>query len=502
MSTQERDLTPLYKILGPKGLTQDTEICHRAGQDWRGVYQGPVLAIAWPSTPQQAAAVVQWAGATQTPLVPQGGNSSLSGGAVPLCEGPPAVVLSSARLRQVRALDRDQRVLVAETGLILQEIQERVAPLEVPVDLGGRGTAQLGGLLACHAGGLNVVRYGSLRAHVRGLEVVLPNGDIWHGLSQVKKDNSGFDLKSLFIGSEGTLGFITAVCLQLHPPSAHRLTSLIGLTSPQQALEVFWALEAAFSGHIRAAELMPQVGMARALAHKADLTNPFAVGPLGAGSSGAGSSGARSFSADLPPYALLLEIDLRAQLQEAETDLALGILTQAGGEVLIAQNEAQARAFWDLRECLVLAQGGYGPSLKHDVCVPLPQVPKLLEIGSALAQEHLPGCAPVPFGHLGDGSFHFNISCPPGWTAAELQTKTQAQAQAAHMTQSLHDLVHELGGSISAEHGLGQARRDEAHRLRDPAATKAMQAIKQALDPAGIFNPGKVLNTNSLMNYE
>lgn len=468
MVTQESDLIPalneLGLILGEQGLVRDREACSRAGTDWRGVYQGPVLAIARPESAEQASAIVRWADQHRVALVPQSGNSSLSGGSVPHADGPPALVLSSTRLHKIRHLDPRARLLVAEAGLVLEEVQHAVAPLEVPVDLGGRGSACLGGLLACHAGGLNVVRYGNLRAQVRGLEAVLPNGDVWHGLRQVKKDNTGYDLKSLLIGSEGTLGFITAVALQLHAPPAERLTCFLGLSTPDAALDVFWALEALFPSQIYAAEFMPAEGIRRALAHNDAISDPF--------------------GGQVPPFALLLEFGLREQLIEEERALIFDQLSKTPAEpLLIAQSEAQRQAFWAVREGLVLAQRAYGPSLKHDVCVPLAAVPDLLSQGCDLVRQLSPTSQPVPFGHLGDGSFHFNVTYAADTSAQELMS----------LSQSLHDLVDDLGGSISAEHGLGQARRDEANRLRDPAGTAAMRAIKAALDPKGLFNPRKVL---------
>ena len=459
-------LQELAGQLGDQGLIKDAGRCARAGTDWRSAYQGPVLALARPETRDQAAAVVRWAGQHDVALVPQGGNSSLSGGSVPQAEGPPALILSCVRLRRIRHFDPKARLLVADTGLILEEVQRAVAPLEVPIDLGGRGSACLGGLLACHAGGLNVVRYGNLRAQVRGLEAVMPNGDIWHGLQQVRKDNTGYDLKSLLVGSEGTLGFLTAVAIQLHAAPAERLTCLLGLEAPAAALDIFWDLEALFPAQIYAAELMPAEGVRRGLAHNAQTANPF--------------------GAQLPPYVLLLEFGLREALLSQEQHLIFERLHKAPATpLLVAQNQRQRQTFWGLREGLVLAQSAYGPSLKHDVCVPLATVPRLLLEGCDLVRRFHPSVTPVPFGHLGDGSFHFNVTYEAGTPKAALQA----------LTRSLHDLVHALGGSISAEHGLGQIRRDEARRLRDPVATQTMAAIKAALDPKGLFNPGKVLES-------
>ncbi len=460
-------LDHLTAQIGECALITDPDLCRAAGQDWRGLYAGPVLAMAQPECPEQAAVIVRWANDTGTVLVPQGGNSSLVGGATPLGNGPPALVLSSRRLRAIRTLDKTARTVTVEAGVVLETLQARVAPLEVPLDLGGRGTAQIGGLLACHAGGLNVIRYGSLRTQVHGLEAVLPTGAIWNGLSQVRKDNSGYDLKSLLIGSEGTLGFITAATLQLFTPPSSRLTALVGLPDPHAAVDLLKRLEQDFAGQIYACELMPALGMQRALEQAQATSNPF--GPR------------------LPAYSVLIEIGLRERLAKAETALALDHLSRASPETLLAQSAIQATNFWALREGLVNAQKAYGPSIKHDICVPLAAVPTLLTQGVDLARATLPGCTPVPFGHLGDGSFHFNVSCPAGWNEADLRAKS------GPLTRALHDLVHGLGGSISAEHGVGQARRAEIIRLRDPAGLAAMRAIKAALDPNGLFNPGKVV---------
>ena len=461
------DLNTLAHRLGPQGLVRDPADCLAAGTDWRGLYKGPVLAIARPDSPQTVAETVRWA-AAQTPpvaLVPQGGKTSLAGGAVP-SENAPALILSSQRLNRIRTVDRAGQVLIAEAGVILETAKQAVAPLEVPLDLAARGSAQIGGLLASHAGGLNVVRYGSLRAHVLGLEAVLPNGEIWHGLKTVTKDNSGYDLKSLLIGSEGTLGFITAAALRLSPPIPERLTLLMGFQNPRQALDLFQRFQAQFYGQILAAEFMPREGVLRALHADPGLTNPFGKA--------------------LHPWLLLLEMAHRPGLVNAEIALAYGLLS--GLEPVIqAQSSTQAARLWRIREGMQSAQSLYGASIKHDVSVPLNAVPDLLEQGMALAKSTVLGCCPLPFGHLGDGSFHFNISAPDGMLEDEFRVYTPA------LNRVIHDLVHELGGSISAEHGLGQYRRAEAHRFRDPAASAAMAKIKAALDPLNIFNPGKYL---------
>ena len=468
MWTQDAGLDQLAVALGPQGLIREAAACQTAGTDWRGRYSGPVLAVARPANVAQAQMIVQWALATQTPLVPQGGNSSLAGGSVPLAQGPASLVLSTQRLNQVRHLDRQSKVMIAEAGVILETAQAAAAPLLLPVDLGARGTAQLGGLASTHAGGLNVVRFGALRSHILGLEAVLPNGEIWSGLGQVKKDNSGYALKDLLIGAEGTLGLITALSLQLHQAPAARFTAMIGCQSPAHALDILGAFDASFGGQIYAAELMPALGMQRAVEQNGSLPKPFGD--------------------TWPSHCLLLEVGLREALQTEEEALCLSLLTtHAGDQTLIAQSEDQRQQFWGLREGLVLAQRAYGASIKHDVCVPLAQVPTLIEEGVKLAQSIVPNCLPVPFGHLGDGSFHFNISRPEGGDDAAFFART------SEINQAIHDLVHRLGGSISAEHGLGQYRRDEAARLRDPAHSQVMAQIKGALDPQNLFNPGKVL---------
>ena len=462
------DLSELEQILGSNGLIQDQAACAAAGVDWRGLYSGPVLAIARPASAEEASAVIKWAACQSPPvaLVPQGGNSSLAGGSVPISDAPPSLILSSARLNQIREIDLDGRALIAGSGVILEDAKEAVAPLEFPVDLAARGSAQIGGLLASHAGGLNVVRYGSLRSHVLGLEAVLPNGEIWHGLKTVTKDNSGYDLKSLLVGSEGTLGFITAAAIRLSPPIAERSTFLMGLSSPSETLDVLQRIQTQFHGQVLAAELMPREAVLRGIRAGEVKTNPFGDA--------------------LEPWLMLIEIAHRPNLAEAEISLAQDLLSDHSASIQ-AQSAAQAAELWNVREGMQRAQGQFGASIKHDVSVPLSKVPDLLSEGMALASKIVPGCAPLPFGHLGDGSFHFNISAPEGMAEADFRHHTSA------LNETLHDLVESLGGSMSAEHGLGQYRRDEAHRLRDPAASSAMSKIKGALDPLNIFNPGKVL---------
>lgn len=465
--TDPKTLIDLETRVGSDAIVTDSDLCRTAGEDWRGVFSGPVLAVAQPKNITQVQEIIRWASETGTSLVPQSGNSSLAGGATPTSNAGAALILSARRLKKIRNFDAKQRLITVESGVILENLQQAVAPLEVPIDLGGRGSAQVGGLLACHAGGLNVVRYGSLRNHVRGMEVVWPNGKVWNGLKQVKKDNTGYDLKSLLIGSEGTLGFITAATLQLFPPANRRLTALIGITQPQEALELFWNLETDFPNQIYAAEMMTNVGMSRALEQNQQLRNPF--------------------EGRLPPFALLVEVGLREKIFEAETELFLDRLALHNAEVLVSQSDLQSENFWGLREGLVEAQRSYGPSVKHDVCVPMQALPALISQGMKICHETMPGCTPAPFGHLGDGSFHFNVSCPKGWTMEDMLRKSGT------LTQRIHDLVNQLGGSISAEHGVGQARRAEVNRFRDPSATSIMRSIKKALDPKGLFNPGKLL---------
>ena len=482
------DLSKLERVLGAGGageagragdtaraggLIRDPRACEAAGTDWRGLYRGPVLAIARPACVREAAGVVAWAASQSPPvaLVAQGGNTSLAGGAVPTASGLPALILSSQRLNRIRHLDAPGRVLIAEAGVILETAKQAVAPLEMPVDLAARGSAQIGGLLASHAGGLNVVRYGNLRGHVLGVEAVLPDGQIWHGLKTVAKDNSGYDLKSLLIGAEGTLGFITAAAIRLAPPIAERSVFLVGLEMVEEAVETFQHLERQFYGQILAAELMPRAGVERGLRAGTITANPFPA-PL----------------QPLQPWLLLLEIAHRPGLIDAEIALAQTALASKF-HVIQGQSSAQNTALWQVREGMQRAQGHFGASIKHDVCVPLAHVPALLRDGTALARQIVPGCVPVPFGHLGDGSFHFNISAPETMGESEFRSYTKA------LNRALHDLVDRLGGSMSAEHGLGQYRRAEAHRLRDPAASAAMAKIKGALDPLHIFNPGKFLET-------
>ena len=463
------DLCQLRSILGPVGLVLDPKALDAAGTDWRGLFSGPVLAIARPATVAEVAQTVRWAAAQQPPvaLVPQGGNTSLAGGAVPQSSGPPALILSSTRLNRVRSLDKTDGTITLEAGVVLQAAKDTANPRVVPVDLAARGSAQIGGLLASHAGGLNVVRYGNLRSNVLGLEAVLPDGRIYAGLTAVTKDNSGYDLKSLLIGSEGTLGFITAATLRLAPPIAERSVFLIGVQSPNAALALYRTMNDAFYGQILAAELLPREGVERGLRAGHIRTNPFPD--------------------PLQPWLFLLEITHRHTLLDAEIDLAFSLL-QGYEHTLLAQSAAQAARLWQVREGMQSAQGVFGASIKHDVAVPIAAVPELIARGMARAQEVVPGCAPLPFGHLGDGSLHFNISAPDGMTEPNFRAYTHA------LNQAIHDIVHDLGGSISAEHGVGQYRCAEAARLRNPTATQVMAQIKQTLDPLNIFNPGKVIS--------
>jgi FAD/FMN-containing dehydrogenase len=439
--------------------------------DWRKQWHGAGLAVAQPDRTEDVAAILRWSARTRTPIVPQGGNTGLSGGATPDGSGR-AIVLSLARLNRIRACDTLNNTLTVEAGCILQRVQEAAAEAGrvFPLSLAAEGSCTIGGNLATNAGGTAVLRYGNARELCLGLEVVTAQGEIWNGLSGLRKDNTGYDLRDLFIGAEGTLGVITAAVLKLFPAPIARVTALAAVASPSQALRLLDRTQTALGASLTAFELMSDFTVRVARKHFPQLHAP----------------GAR----DAEWFVL---IELSEWQNEARARAALeALLADAYDRELIvdaeiAQSLSQAKAQWSLREHLSEAQALEGKTIKHDISVPISRLAHFVEDGEQALHRHFPDVRPYVFGHLGDGNLHFNVSPPGNDSGANFLSQQQA------INTLVHDLVIRHGGSISAEHGLGVLRRDEAERYRSPSATVMMRAIKQALDPDGLMNPGKVL---------
>ncbi|MGH6613337.1 FAD-binding oxidoreductase [Sphingomonas sp.] len=439
--------------------------------DWRGLWTGRARAVAQPDTPNDVARVVRWCAAHRVAVVPQGGNTGLSGGATPDDSGT-AIVLSLARLNRVRGVDTVNDTITLDAGCILQHVQETADANDrlFPLSLAAGGTCTIGGNLAANAGGTSVLRYGSARALCLGIEVVTASGDIWDGLLGLRKDNSGYDLRDLFIGSEGTLGVITGAVLKLFPKPRAKVAAFVAVASPGAALALFARARAALDTAVTAFELLSETCLAVVLEHVAAARRPLET---------------------RAPWYLLIELTDQRSEDAARADLET-LLAAAHVEALIldaaiAGSIAQSRAFWGLREGISEAQGAAGKTIKHDLAVPISRIADFLIECDAAVASRWPDLRFVTFGHLGDGNLHYNFSASPGADQAAFLARQDA------INALVHDLVRAHGGSISAEHGLGVLRRDEAARFRSPVEDALMRAIKQALDPLGIMNPGKLL---------
>ncbi len=439
--------------------------------DWRGRYHGRARAVVRPRDTAEVAAVVAACAQAGVAMVPQGGNTGLCGGATPLADGA-AVVISLARLDRVRALDPDNDTLTVEAGCTLAAVQEaaQAAGRLFPLSLASEGSCLIGGNLSTNAGGVQVLRYGNTRDLVLGLEVVLPDGRVWDGLRALRKDNTGYDLKQLFIGAEGTLGIVTAAVLKLFPAIRTRATAWVAVADPRAAVRLLGLLRAACGDRVSAFEIVGRTALGLVLRHIPGARDPLAGAP------------AWTVLVELsdPAVDAPLEAQLEAVLGEA---VAQGLASDAA----VAASVAQARALWALREDISEAQRIEGVSIKHDVSVPVSRIPEFLERAGAALAARWPDIRVVAFGHIGDGNLHYNLS------KAVADDNATFIARTAEVNGIVHDLVCELGGSISAEHGLGQLKREEVLRYKPALEMELMRRVKQAFDPAGLMNPGKVL---------
>jgi FAD/FMN-containing dehydrogenase len=436
----------------------------------RDLFHGNALCVVRPGSTQEVAAVLKLCHETAIPVVPQGGNTGLVGGQIPGAGGG-AIVLSLTRMRRLREIDPASNTMTVEAGMVLAAAQEEASRADrlFPLSLGAEGSCTIGGNLATNAGGINVIAYGSARDLVFGLEVVLADGRILSDLSKLKKNNTGYDLKNLFIGSEGTLGIITAAVLKLFPKPRAIETAFIGLATPRAAFALLDLARDMAGGEITSFELIPRIGLDFVLAH---------------------ISNAREVLSSRHAWYVLLE--LRSQSKEGLADRLLAVLEAARanhiiGDAAIAASLDQRENFWKLRELIPEAQRHEGGSIKHDVSVPIADIPDFLDEVSRAVIQAIPGARLVPFGHLGDGNIHCNISQPVG------AGKQAFLARWDEINAIVYKSVLVRKGSISAEHGIGQLKRDLLPQVKDKVAMELMRAIKQTLDPKGILNPGKVL---------
>ncbi|MEH3108290.1 MAG: FAD-binding oxidoreductase [Sphingomonas fennica] len=456
----------LGEALGGGAVTTDPAELAPWTTDWRGRVSGRALALVSPADTAGVAAAVRLCAAAGVAIVPQGGNTSMVAGATPPGEGQ-AVILSLRRMRAIRAISPADNVAVVEAGVVLEDLHRAAAAggRRFPLSLAAKGSATIGGLIATNAGGTQVLRFGPMRSLVLGIEAVLADGSVFEGLSALRKDNRGYDLRQLIAGSEGTLGIVTAASLKLVPEPAARAVAWAGLATPAAALDLLRQLEAETGEAVESFEIVPADALALVLRHIPGTRPPL--------------DGAH-------PWHVLIEATGRDPAPAIEAGLAAAIEAGLVADAVVAASEAQAEALWRLRESISEAERVDGAAAKHDVSVPVGRMPAFLESGRAAVERAFPGARVLAFGHLGDGNVHFNVRPPlgdDGWLAA----------QGAAASRLVHDLAMAEGGSISAEHGIGQTKLAEFLRTADPVRLAAMRAIKRALDPAGLLNPGKLL---------
>ena len=469
----EAFLAAAHAILGERGLTTDPERMDAWLTDWRGRYTGRALALAAPASTAEVAALVKLCAAHGVPIVPQGGNSGMAGGATPDETGH-AIILSLRRMNAVRSISPEAGQAVCEAGVVLQTLHEAAegAGMRFPLTLGVKGSATIGGLIATNAGGTQVLRHGTMRAQVLGLEAVLASGEVLNLMTPLKKDNRGFDLKQLLIGSEGTLGIVTAATLRLLPAATGRITAWVALGGIIEARSLLRQMERALGDALEGFEVVPAHCLDSVLAHQ---------------------SAARAPLAERHAWNALIECVSGAQgsatLHEGlETALAAAFEEGLIADAVIAASDTQAEAFWALRDGISAAERALGPAMQHDISVPVEKMPEFILAAVPQVEAAHPGTRAVAFGHLGDGNVHFHVLAPDGAVRGTWE-ETEGKAVSAQV----HDLVTAWSGSISAEHGIGQMKVDELARLHDPAALAVMAQIKRALDPAGLLNPGKLL---------
>ncbi len=461
------------QLLGPKGFTRDPEAMQPWLTDWRNRYSGHAMAMASPASTEEVAELVKLCSKHGVPIVPQGGNSGMCGGATPDQTGE-AIVLSLRRMHAIRSVDAKTGQSVCEAGVILQNLHEaaEAADMRFPLTLGGKGSATIGGLISTNAGGTQVLRYGTMRAQVLGLEAVLADGEVFNALTPLKKDNRGFDLKQLLIGSEGTLGIVTAATLRLLPAVTARATAWVGVAGIVEARALLRHVEREMGDALEGFEVVPDHCLDNVIAHLNDARSPL--------------EGRHSWNA-------LIECtsssgDDTALREELEAALASALENGLLEDAAIAASETQAAAMWHLRDSISEAERALGPAMQHDISVPVERMPEFVLAAIPEIETAFAGTRGVAFGHLGDGNVHFHIIAPKGAIPGQWE-ESEGKLVSAHV----HDLVTQWGGSISAEHGIGQMKVAELGRLGDPVSLSMMRAVKQALDPNGMLNPGKLV---------
>ncbi|MBK7659414.1 MAG: FAD-binding oxidoreductase [Betaproteobacteria bacterium] len=460
----------LAQVVGPAAVLTEPSDTEPHSTDWRGQYRGRAALVVKPGTAQEVAQVVAILAGAGVGIVPQAGNTSLCGASVPDASGT-QVVLNVSRLNKVRAIDLENDTITVEAGCILAELQRVADEADrfFPLSLAAEGTCEIGGNISTNAGGTQVLRYGNMREQVLGLEVVLPDGQLWDGLRGLRKDNTGYDLKHLFIGAEGTLGIVTAAVLKLYPRPRAIATAFVAVPGPAECISLLGAMRGSVGERLTGFEIVSRRCLDLVVKNVPGSTDPFAT--------------------PHPWYALVECYDsgeAAALAERMEAALASAFESGFAADAVMASSEQQRRALWALRENVAEAQKKEGDSVKHDVSVPVSRVAELISAGSEELERAFPGARVVAFGHAGDGNIHWNLFPPPGEQASVGPWSKRVNALA-------YDIVHRLHGSISAEHGIGVLKRDSLPKYKSALELELMRALKRTLDPRGIMNPGKVI---------
>ncbi len=457
-------LERLKDIVGPRGWTTDPHVLEPHLTEWRGVVHGATPIMVSPASVQEVANIVSACRAARVALVPQGGNTGLCAGAVPDASGE-QVLLSLSRLNRIRSIDADDFSMTVDAGCILADVRKAAedAGRLFALSLGAEGSCQIGGNLATNAGGINVIRYGTARSQVLGLEVVLADGRVWHGLRRLRKDTAGYDLKQLFIGSEGTLGIITGASLKLFPSPGDTQVALLGLDAAARAVELLSELRTGLGDSIQAFELIGDRPIRWVERHIPGVSLPFT---------------------ERHRWYALIEAAAGDELQR---HLLKALESGAVADAVVAKNASEAEALWRIRHSISEAEKPEGACLKHDVSVPIGAMADFLRRGEALLADLCPDARLVAFGHVGDGNLHYNVAQPAGDDADAFLAQTEV------ISGAVYDLVRDLGGSISAEHGIGTLKKAWMHKYADPVEIDLMRTLKRALDPGNLLNPGKVI---------
>lgn len=466
-------LSEFRAILGPKGYSDEPDVIAPWLTDWRGRFTGTAAALLSPANTHEVAAVVKLAAQHQISLVPQGGNSGMVAGATPDTSGK-QLILSLRRMTHMTVMDKEDGLICCDAGVILQNLHEATAAVgrRFPLTLGGKGSATVGGLISTNAGGTQVLRHGTMRMLVAGLEAVLPDGSIFDAMTPLKKDNRGYDLKQLLIGAEGTIGIVTKAILHTVPALIDRCVVWAGVDSPAQAYDLLLFMQRHGRERLEGFEILPQRALDAVTTHIAGTRPPLDTEHR---------------------WHVLMEFVQDDQEQISPVELATHLLGKAMGENLlgnatIASSDAQAEAFWKIRDSIAEAERAAGPALQHDISVPVSAMARFIEDETPVIEKTYPGTKTLAFGHLGDGNIHFHVKAPDG-----IDMTSWYAGDGKAITSHVYDRVRAYGGSLSAEHGIGQAKLAEFERLTEPARLAALRVIKNALDPLGIMNPGKLV---------